>query len=287
MHRLRKFGIFFIVISFIISVVHAHGMEEEQENTEEQESKEEYRTAEQLIKTTVQYTIIVTIIVILLIFISLFCKKTEARKWFLFLGIAIPVVLVTLYAAGATIYLNVISETKGPVHWHADYEIWHCGEQLTLVDPNGLTNRLGTPLFHEHNDNRIHVEGVVHKKSDVSLQKFFTAVGGMFRTSYLALPTDEGLVEIHNGDLCNEKHGTLQVFLYRVINPDLTKKSGWLYEQIKLDDFTANVLAPYATIPPGDCFIIEFDEEKEKTDKLCETYTVALQEGKMRMHNGS
>lgn len=287
MHALWKLRVFVLVLFFLVPFVQGHGMEEEQESTEEQGSGEKDSTAEQLIKTTIQYTILVTIIVLLLIFISLFCKKTEAQKWFLFLGIAIPVVLVTLYAAGATIYLNIISETKGPVHWHADYEIWNCGEQLELVKPTSLMNRVGTPVFHEHNDNRIHVEGVVHKKSEVSLHDFFTAVGGMLRTSTLALPTDMGLVEIHNGDLCNGKPGTLQIFLYRVTNPNPAQKSGFLYEQIKLDDFEDYILAPYATIPPGDCLIIEFDEEKEKTDKICETYTIALQEGKMRMHNGS
>src|SRR3989338_7665363 len=94
---------------------------------------------------------------------------TEPLKWFLFLGISIPVVFVTFYAAGATVYQNHISETKGPVHWHADFEIWNCGEQVNLLDPTGLTNRIGTPLFHEHNDARIHVEGTLRAKEDVSL----------------------------------------------------------------------------------------------------------------------
>ncbi len=287
MHAFWKLRIFVIVLFvFLIPFVQGHELEEDQERPEEG-SREEYYTTEQLIKSTMQYTIIVTIIVVLLIFISLFCKKTETLRWFLFLGIAIPVVLVTLYTAGATIYLNIISETKGPVHWHADYEIWNCGRQVSLIKPKSLMNRIGTPIFHEHGDNRIHVEGIVYKTSDVSLHAFFTAIGGMLREASLALPTDEGLVEIDNGDLCNGKPGMLQVFLYRVINPDPTKKTGFLYEQIKLDDFEEYILAPYATIPPGDCLIIEFDEIKEKTDKICETYTVAVQEEKMRMHNGS
>lgn len=256
-------------------------MEDEQEGIEEQRSKEEYRTAEQLIKTTIQYTIIGTIIVLFLIFISLFCKKTEMRRWFLFLGIAIPVILATLYSAGTTIYLNVVSETKGPVHWHADFEIWHCGEKIDLVDPSILTNRVGSAVFHEHGDDRIHVEGVVLDTREVDLQHFFAQVGSILRDEYFVIPTNKGVVEMKNGQQCDGNPGKLQVFLYRVVNPEESKEQ-FLYEQIKLDDFEEYVLSPYSYIPPGDCLIIEFGQEKERTNKLCETYSIALQKGVLK-----
>ena len=101
-------------------------------------------------------------------------QKNERMKWILFLGIVIPVLLATAYSAGTTIYLNRNSATGGPVHWHADFEIWKCGQKIDLLDPTGLSNRIGTPVFHEHGDDRIHVEGVVMNLEDVSLHHFFT-----------------------------------------------------------------------------------------------------------------
>lgn len=281
MHAFWKLSIVVLVVFILFPLVYGHGMEDEQDGIEEQRSKEEYRTAEQLIKTTIQYTIIGTIIVLFLIFISLFCKKTEMRRWFLFLGIAIPVILATLYSAGTTIYLNVVSETKGPVHWHADFEIWNCEEKVDLVDPSILTNRVGSAVFHEHGDDRIHVEGVVLDTREVDLQHFFAQVGSILREEYFVIPGNQGVVEMKNGQQCDGNPGKLQVFLYRVVNPEESKEQ-FLYEQIKLDDFEEYVLSPYSYIPPGDCLIIEFGQEKERTDKLCETYRIALQKGVLK-----
>ena len=53
----------------------------------------------------------------------------------------------------------------------------------------------------------------------------------------------------------------------------------WIFEQQKLDNFEDYVLSPYTQIPPGDCIIIEFDAEKEKTEHICESYKVAVGRG--------
>ena len=122
---------------------------------------------------------IASIIVGVLILFAIYDKdRSEKTKIFLFLGIIIPIVLVTIYSAGSTIYLNIISETQGPVHWHADFEIWDCGQKIDLINPTGFSNRVGNPVFHEHGDDRIHVEGVVVEKKDVDLHSFFEVIGG-------------------------------------------------------------------------------------------------------------
>lgn len=230
-------------------------------------------------KSTV-YITIASIIAVILVLFSIYEKdKSEKTKIFLFLGIAIPVILATLYSAGSTIYLNLVSETKGPVHWHADFEIWDCGEKVDLIDPKGMSNRVGSPVLHEHGDDRIHVEGVVVEESDVDLHIFFEFVGGILEEDYFYVPTNEGYVEISNDDLCNGNAGKLQAFLYKVVNPDETKN--WAFEQQKLENFEDYILSPYANVPPGDCIIIEFDAEKEKTDKVCETYKVAMERGEL------
>ena len=206
--------------------------------------------------------------------------KNEFLKKTLFLLITASVLATTFFVAGATIYLNVNSETKGPVHWHADYEIWACGEKLDLKDPRGLSNRVGTPTFHEHNDDRIHVEGVVVKLHEVSLSTYFSVLGGHLEKGYMKYPSTEGVREYRDGDDCGGKPAKLQMWLHRIDNPDEQKR--WVYRTEKIKDYPEYVLNPETLVPPGDCFILEFGPEKDETDRVCETYRVAEQRGELR-----
>lgn len=176
------------------------------------------------------------------------------------------VLSITAYLIWSTISINQASITKGPVHWHGDFEIWNCGKELDLIDPKGLFNRVGTPVLHEHNDKRIHVEGAVMQTSDISLREFFRVVGGKMTPFSLKIPTNDGVIEMKNGDLCRGDHGQFQVFAYQ------TKGDG--FSQQKLQDPLNYVLSPYSSIPPGDCIILEFDVPKERTDKICLQYRI-------------
>ena len=230
------------------------------------------------------YSIIVTIaaLIIIAFFVSLFLfysKELKKYKKIIFYLIIIPIIVSSIYLLGSTIYVNLISDTKGPVHWHADFEVWRCGEKLDLVDPQGFSNKVGSALFHEHNDNRIHVEGVVIDTTAVGLDEFFDVVGGSLFEDRFSFPTQEGIAEVQNGDVCDGEPGMMQVFLYRVINSEGNKKSGFVYAQEKLNDFEDYVPAPYALVLPGDCIIVEFGEEKEQTDHLCESYRIAKEKG--------
>ena len=120
--------------------------------------------------------LIIAVFVILTVLVK---EKGETLKKILFGGIVLPVIIVTIFLVGSTIYLNLSSATGGPVHWHADFQVWNCGQKVDLVDPQGLSNKVGTATFHEHNDNRIHVEGVVINQSDASLGNFFKFIGGL------------------------------------------------------------------------------------------------------------
>ena len=221
-------------------------------------------------------SVIIAIFVIASILIK---KKSEALKLVLVIGIIAPSILTTIYIAGSTIYLNSVSETKGPVHWHADFEIWDCGEKIDLVNPKGLLNRVGTATFHEHGDDRMHVEGTIYKKSSIDLHSFFEVVNGQLENDYFAVPTDNGIAQMRNGQKCGEEEGKLQAFLYRIKNPNAYSKSGFVYEQVKLENFEDHILAPYINIPPGDCIILEFGPEKDFTDRICESYKVAILRG--------
>lgn len=227
-------------------------------------------------------------VLIVALFVTTIGRKFAAKyKIFFFIIIALPIVFASLFLSADTIYDNIVSETGGPVHWHADYQVWNCGEQIQVMSPEGILNRVGTTLLHEHNDNRIHVEGTIFDKKEIVLSHFFEDIGGALTDSYMTVPTDNGVVNVNNGALCNGKPAKVQVFVYKITNAYKSQKHGFEYKQEKITDYQNYILSPYSNVPPGDCIIIEFDQEKEKTDKLCESYEVAIEKGNMKeVENG-
>jgi hypothetical protein len=270
-----------IIVFLLAAVVFAHSDQSDIITRDYLITEENVRTS------SVKVVIGASILVAILTVISLLNKDMSSRtKAFLFWSLAVVITLSTVYVAGSTIYLNMVSVTKGPVHWHSDFEMWKCGEKLDLANPAGLSNRIGTPVFHEHGDNRVHVEGVVVRHNDVDFHTFFDAIGGSLENNRIVFPVHEGMVSVENGDLCSGEPGTLQAFLYRVQNPDPTVNTGFVYTQEKIENFEDYVLAPYINVPPGDCIILEFDVEKERTDRICESYRVAEENGDLS-YNGA
>lgn len=194
--------------------------------------------------TFVGYSIIAFGIIIV---ITIFFHKSmsELIKKVVFLLIVILISITTLYLIITTLHLNIISLTKGPVHWHADFEIMVCDKEITLAESKGLSNKQGTDLMHAHNDNRIHVEGVILDKKQASLGAFFYVVGGSIANDGIKVPTKDGLISVHNGDLCNEKPAKLYVFVNGIL----------------IDNPSAYVIAPYEKVPPGDRIKIVFSEK--------------------------
>lgn len=214
---------------------------------------------------------------VLLIILAVVCLKIKEispnLKKVLFSSIIGVTVLTTAFLAISTIYLNVTSSSKGPVHWHADFEIWNCGKEVNLKDPTGWSNKIGTATLHEHNDKRIHQEGVVYNKEDASLGNFFKVIGGSITSKLLVVPTNQGKLNLVSGQECDGQKAELQTFVYTV--------SGKTYSQKKIAHPQSYVISPQSQVPPGDCIIIEFDVPKVKTDKLCRSYKVAKQIGKL------
>ncbi len=201
---------------------------------------------------------------ILIILISFYVipnanKLKKSQKKFFFWLIVIPIVLSSLYLAGHTVYENITSVTKGPVHWHADYQIWACGERLELHEPgSSLSNKQGNELLHGHEDDRIHIEGTITNLNEVALSKFFEANNGLLTNDQLKIYAEDGLKTYINGDLCPDgQQGYLKVYV-----------NGKLKTNPK--DY---VISPYPIVPPGDCIIIEFSNfALPTTDKICESY---------------
>jgi len=185
--------------------------------------------------------------IVLIIIILLFSKKmNELNKRVAYFLIIAVIGVVTLYLILTTLHLNIISLTKGPVHWHADFEIFVCDKQIELAKPKRmLSNKQGVELMHAHNDNRIHVEGVLLDKKSASLGAFFYAVGGSIADDEIKVPTDEGLIQFHDGDFCNGQPAKLYVF----VNGNL------------IDNPSDYVISPYEKVPPGDRIKIVFTQK--------------------------
>lgn len=243
------------------------------------------------------------ILIVLLTVASLFAnKKHTYLKKPLFILIVAVILSGTATLFTSTIYLNTRSYSKGPVHWHADIEFWACDVQLEIRNPSGfLSNKIGTSTLHEHNDQRIHLEGVVVDKDvDATLGKFIKVMGGSISNDSLNLPVADSILEdfidgdkvdvggvsnvssflkqdsdgkqvfvAKNGSLCpGEKQAELQVFVYKFNKKDNT------YEQTKLENPSAYMIRDESIVPPGDCIIVEYSEAKARTNRLCEQYGV-------------
>ena len=186
---------------------------------------------------------------ILIVIILLFHKKmNDVTKKIVYFLVIIVTSFVTIYIILTTLHLNIISETKGPVHWHADFEIWVCGKELKIAAPKGMSNKQGTDLIHAHNDNRIHVEGVLLDKKEASLGAFFHDVGGSLSSDGMKIPTDDGLQSFHEGDKCNEKPAKLYVFV----------------NGIPISNPSQYIISPYEKVPPGDRIKFVFTEESSE-----------------------
>lgn len=244
---------------------------------------------------------LVLIVLMLIAGITVNNKKLHALKKPMFVLIVITITVTTLLMAGSSVYINTISDSKGPVHWHADIEYWVCGQEVSFRNPVGfLSNKTGSSTLHEHNDKRIHLEGVVvNKEYDASLEKFMNVTGGSITNSSITIPTNENYIEedmdgdiptgnpevlrkfitrddknlpvleLQNGQECEDGvPAELQVFVIRF------NKENDTYTQTKLSDPGRYVLRDESIVPPGDCIIVEFDQPKTITDRLCREYGV-------------
>jgi len=129
---------------------------------------------------------------------------------------------VIVYGGIATILLLIIfgvvsgimgasnSVTAGEVHWHASIAYEACGKELDFNDEKGHTTT------HGHNDNLVHVEGIVLDEEDITLASFF-------KNSGIDI-TSENLDEYKNGEPCNFSSDPGMIAFYvdeeKFTNPD-------------------------------------------------------------------
>lgn len=220
-------------------------------------------------------------IVALIIIGALVRDRLPKLKLPIFASITTITLVVTTILIASTIFLNTNSSSKGPVHWHADFEIWACGQQLELRDPTGfLSNKIGTSTYHEHNDKRIHLEGVVVTPHDASLGKFFRVIGGEITDRSLLVPlNDDQTTYFENGRACPDgtplagQTGQVQVYAYRALDNKSTAGKS-LYRQEKVSDPANFIIHDDSNVPPGDCIIIDFGPAADRTEHKCHQYRV-------------
>jgi hypothetical protein len=212
----------------------------------------------------------------------------------IFTLIVLITVITTLALGGTTVALNLNSSTGGPVHWGADYQLWACGNQLDLRNPQGLMgSRIGTPTLYEQNDGRIHYDGTpTNLPDEASLGKFMQVVGGELSDSSLVVPLNDqtgftgqptapekvepyistdrngASARFVDGQSCGTEIAQVQAFAYH-FSPDSKT-----YYQTKLDHPANYELSHSNSSPPGDCVIVEFAPVKARTDHLCYSYGI-------------
>lgn len=226
---------------------------------------------------SIKIGVISTIVLFFLIIAALLLDRAKVHysKALVFITIVLSIVMPTLFFIGSTIYMNTISSSRGPVHWHADIEIWACGEEINLRDPKGLSNKIGTATLHEHNDKRIHLEGVVVTPLDASLGNFFNVIGGTINHRVLAVPTNNGVKSFIAGKACPDgSEAQIQVFAY-------TTKEG-KFTQRKVENPASHIMSPDSQVPDGDCLIIEYGPLTETTNRMCRSYEVSESLGKIK-----
>lgn len=164
-------------------------------------------------------------------------RLNENQKKIFFGIIAVVAILSTGYLVSSSIYMSLTSWSKGLIHWHADFEIWICGEKVKLGDPKGLASRVGTEEVHHHGDYRIHLEGVINEREEATLGHFFDAIGVDF--------SNERIMNMENGNYCPDgKRGDAKMFV-----------NGELYT----GNYRDYIIAPYSNVPPGDLIKIVFE----------------------------
>ncbi|GEM_PF-5539217 len=122
----------------------------------------------------------------------------------------VVIILLAIFAGALLIFAPESELSKEmpigtQIHAHALLNITICGVHKDLPKHSEKEHYLGLPLLHTHDDNIMHIEGVVVKKEDVNLGAFFDAIKVKF---------DSGkIMNVKNGDKCGTMPAKLKMFV--------------------------------------------------------------------------
>jgi hypothetical protein len=172
----------------------------------------------------------------------------------------------SFFTAGAFVHLSQTSWSGGEIHWHADYEVLVENQQgelerLDLIDPGKfcqterdgdfmckVNDRTGTTKYHEHNDNRIHLEGVFREREDATLAAYFETFNGTLTSDTLVYPTNEEIVSVSESADTNKS-------LKIVVESGVADERSWKV----IDNPSEYVISPYKRGPTLDDIFIVWD----------------------------
>ncbi|MFB6116022.1 MAG: hypothetical protein ABEK10_00785 [Candidatus Nanosalina sp.] len=183
-------------------------------------------------------------------------------------GFLVVVLGSSLFTAGAFVHQSQTSWSGGEIHWHADYEVLVENSQgelkrADLIDPSNycketphessymcsLNDRTGTTEYHEHNDNRIHLEGVFKEREDATLSAYFETFGGKLTSREMIYPTNSGVLRVAESNKTNK---TLKI----IVRSGIAGERGW-----KIIDNPADyVISPYKRGANLDDIFIVWDD---------------------------
>lgn len=104
--------------------------------------------------------------------------------------------------------------TQAPIHWHASLEIVTCGQTRELPMPLP-GQHLGTGILHTHEDQLIHIEGVIPNEEAIMLKRYMDNIGLHFKNNEI--------LDYQNGELCNGKPGSVKLLVNGEENNLLTE----------------------------------------------------------------
>ena len=122
-------------------------------------------------------------------------QQKKTRKNIVKYGLVIVAVAIFLYLV-TKLFSQPTTEsyTKDAVHWHAQLDVYACGENKLMPAPEG-EHHLGLPLLHTHSDRLIHIEGKIWKKEDIMLGAYMDAIGIPFNDTQLLDYKNDGMCD--------------------------------------------------------------------------------------------
>lgn len=206
-------------------------------------------------------------------------RLTENGKRIAMVGFLLFVLVPTVWATTAYIHQDRTSWSGGEVHYHADFEVVVDGEQHNLVDPRmfcersqessymcRLNDRVGLTEYHEHNDQRLHLEGTFKHREEATLGAFFETFGGALTDTEIRYPTNDGWV-----NRTEQGNRTLKVIVERgvggtrgwcALDPAVPRGDRCIdpYLNGPVDTPADYVISPYQRGPPLDTIFIIYDD---------------------------
>jgi len=136
-------------------------------------------------------------------------KKEQKKQYFWIIAVLIGLIAFAVIVGWFFTHKEE-TYTDREVHWHAYVDISLCGEHKDLPkSESGDTvhgkSFKGIHLLHTHDDNIIHIEGLINKKEDIALGRFMDVI---------EVPFDKDrIMDKKNGDLCDGKPGVLKMYV--------------------------------------------------------------------------